>query len=68
MTEINFYHLTRSSLEQALPRLLEKTLQAGERAVVRRSKLYYLRALAGKAARLKEKRLTQVPGTGEQSE
>jgi DNA polymerase-3 subunit chi len=33
-TEINFYHLTRSSLEDALPRLLQKTLQAGERAVV----------------------------------
>jgi DNA polymerase-3 subunit chi len=33
-TEVNFYHLTKSSLEAALPRLLEKTLQAGERAVV----------------------------------
>lgn len=33
-TEVNFYHLTKSSLEDALPRLLEKTLQAGERAVV----------------------------------
>jgi len=33
-TEVNFYHLTRSALEDALPRLLEKTLQAGERAVV----------------------------------
>ena len=33
-TEINFYHLTRSSLEDALPRLLLKTMQAGERAVV----------------------------------
>ena len=33
-TEVNFYHLTRSSLEDALPRLLVKTLQAGERAVV----------------------------------
>jgi DNA polymerase III subunit chi len=33
-TEVNFYHLTRSSLEQALPRLLLKTLQAGQRAVV----------------------------------
>jgi DNA polymerase III subunit chi len=33
-TEVNFYHLTRSSLEDALPRLLLKTLQAGERAVV----------------------------------
>ena len=33
-TEVNFYRLTKSSLEDALPRLLEKTLQAGERAVV----------------------------------
>ena len=33
-TEVNFYHLTKSSLEEALPRLLVKTLQAGERAVV----------------------------------
>ena len=33
-TEVNFYHLTASSLEDALPRLLLKTLQAGERAVV----------------------------------
>jgi DNA polymerase III subunit chi len=33
-TEVNFYHLTKSSLEDALPRLLVKTLQAGERAVV----------------------------------
>ncbi len=33
-TEVNFYHLTRSSLEDTLPRLLAKTLQVGERAVV----------------------------------
>lgn len=33
-TEVNFYQLTRSSLEDTLPRLLTKTLQAGERAVV----------------------------------
>ena len=30
---------------------------------VRRSKLYYLRGLAGKAARLKEKRVPLVPAT-----
>src|SRR5213075_332110 len=35
------------------------------RATVRRSKLYYLRDLAGKAARLKEKRFVQVPASGE---
>jgi DNA polymerase-3 subunit chi len=34
MTDINFYHLQRSSLEQTLPKLLEKILQAGKRAVV----------------------------------
>jgi large subunit ribosomal protein L19 len=33
------------------------------RGVVRRSKLYYLRSLAGKAARLKEKRAVVVPAT-----
>jgi len=37
-------------------------IQLVKRAIVRRSKLYYLRELAGKAARLKEKRFTQVPG------
>src|SRR5438105_7336020 len=31
---------------------------------VRRSKLYYLRSLAGKAARLKEKRAAAVPSAG----
>ena len=35
MTEVAFYHLTRSPLEAALPKLLEKTLEAGKRAVVR---------------------------------
>lgn len=34
MSEIGFYHLTRSSLEQALPQLLARTLAMGERAVV----------------------------------
>jgi large subunit ribosomal protein L19 len=33
------------------------------RGRVRRSKLYYLRGLAGKAARLKERRAAQVPAT-----
>jgi hypothetical protein len=32
---------------------------------VRRSKLYYLRDLVGKAARLKEKRVSAVPASGE---
>ncbi len=34
MSEIGFYHLTRSKLEQALPALLGRTLAACERAVV----------------------------------
>ncbi|CAA7624500.1 DNA polymerase III, chi subunit [Candidatus Terasakiella magnetica] len=34
MTQIGFYHLTRSPLEQALPKLLDKALAAGFRAVV----------------------------------
>jgi large subunit ribosomal protein L19 len=42
-------------------------IQVTKRAVVRRSKLYYLRDLAGKAARLKEKRLVQIPSSGEQA-
>ena len=35
MTEYGFYHLTRSGLDQALPRLLEKAHQSGARVVVR---------------------------------
>ncbi len=34
MTEVRFYHLTRTSLEAALPQMLEKTLERGQRAVV----------------------------------
>ena len=34
MTEVRFYHLTRTALEQALPQMLEKTLERGQRAVV----------------------------------
>ena len=34
MTEISFYHLTARPLEWALPRLLEKVLASGKRAVV----------------------------------
>jgi large subunit ribosomal protein L19 len=40
-------------------------IQVMKRATVRRSKLYYLRDLAGKAARLKEKRAAIVPTSGE---
>ncbi|MCQ8240977.1 DNA polymerase III subunit chi [Rhizosaccharibacter radicis] len=35
MAEVGFYHLTRTGPEQALPRLLGRTLEAGKRAVVR---------------------------------
>jgi DNA polymerase-3 subunit chi len=34
VTEIGFYHLTRTGCDQALPQLLARTLAAGERAVV----------------------------------
>lgn len=35
MAEIGFYHLTRTSVDQALPALLGRTLEAGRRAVLR---------------------------------
>ena len=35
MAEVWFYHLEQTSLDQALPELLEKTLQKGWRALVR---------------------------------
>ncbi len=35
MAEIGFYHLTRSSTDEALPALLGRTLTANERAVIR---------------------------------
>jgi DNA polymerase-3 subunit chi len=34
MADIGFYHLTRSPLSQALPRLLSRTLAAGQRALI----------------------------------
>ncbi len=34
MTEIAFYHLESSPLERVLPKLLERTLEAGKRALV----------------------------------
>jgi DNA polymerase-3 subunit chi len=34
VTQIGFYHLTRTSLEEALPKLLERSLAAGKRALV----------------------------------
>ena len=35
MTEVLFYHLERSTLEQVLPGLLQKTVDRGQRALVR---------------------------------
>ncbi|GAB4391935.1 MAG: DNA polymerase III subunit chi [Kiloniellaceae bacterium] len=35
MTAVRFYHMTRTNLEQALPQMLEKTLERGQRAVVK---------------------------------
>jgi DNA polymerase-3 subunit chi len=35
MTEIGFYHLTKSPLEEALPRLLERAIAAGHRILIR---------------------------------
>lgn len=34
MTAVSFYHLQRASLDRALPKLLEKVLESGRRAVV----------------------------------
>ena len=34
MSDVGFYHLTRTTAEQALPKLLGRTLAAGQRAVV----------------------------------
>ncbi len=34
MTDVRFYHLTSTSLEAALPQMLEKTLERDQRAVV----------------------------------
>ncbi|MGE0714457.1 MAG: DNA polymerase III subunit chi [Alphaproteobacteria bacterium] len=34
MTDVGFYHLTRTPLERALPKLLEKAAASGRRAVV----------------------------------
>ena len=45
--EISFYHLTRTTLESALPRMLEKTLERGQRAVVRAGSAERVEALNG---------------------
>jgi DNA polymerase-3 subunit chi len=45
--EVWFYHLERTALDQALPELLEKTLQRGWKAVVRSSSADRLEHLDG---------------------
>lgn len=45
MTEIGFYHLTASTLEEALPRLLERIVASGRRAVLRVGSAERLEAL-----------------------
>ena len=45
MTDIAFYHLQKWPLDKALPKLLEKTLEAGKRAVVMAGSQERLRAL-----------------------
>lgn len=45
--EVWFYHLERSSLEQVLPELLEKTLQRGWKALVRTSQAERVEHLDG---------------------
>ena len=47
MTEIAFYHLEKSPLDQVLPKLLEKTLGAGKRALVLAGSEQCVEALAG---------------------
>jgi DNA polymerase III subunit chi len=37
MTEVQFYHLERRRIDQALPRLLERALEEGRRVLVRAS-------------------------------
>jgi DNA polymerase-3 subunit chi len=45
MAEISFYHLQTAVLEQALPKLLEKTLTEGKRALVLTSSVKRVEAL-----------------------
>lgn len=47
MARVDFYHLTRTTLEGALPRLLEKVLESGQRAVVMAGTAERVEALNG---------------------
>lgn len=48
MTGVRFYHMTRTTLEQALPQMLEKTLERGQRAVVRANSEARVEALSAR--------------------
>ena len=47
MTEISFYHLLHTPLERALPKLMEKVLESGARAVIRTGSTDRAEALNG---------------------
>ena len=47
MTEISFYHLLHTPLERALPKLMEKVLERGARAVIRTGSAERAEALSG---------------------
>jgi len=47
MTEISFYHLRHTPLERALPKLIEKVLESGARAVIRTGSTERAEALNG---------------------
>jgi DNA polymerase-3 subunit chi len=59
MTEIGFYHMTRTSLEAALPQMLEKTLERGQRAVVRAGSAERVEALNERLWTYKERAARQ---------
>ena len=46
MTDVAFYHLQRSTLEAVLPKLLDRTLAAGKRAVIMAATQERVEALA----------------------
>ena len=47
MAEISFYHLLHTPLERALPKLMEKVLESGARAVIRTGSAERAEALSG---------------------
>ncbi len=53
--DINFYHMTRVTLEAALPQMLEKTLERGQRAVVRAGSTARVEALTERLWTYKER-------------